>query len=232
MSHSHRAGRGQTMWQTPGMAEWVSRRARRPRRAADETRSDVRVAVFVIFLLALVGAALGPAWSWWSGPQQRAYVIGPGKLFPYEEVETMAATDGRYLVIVAAVGFLAGLFAWLFGAAHRGPLLLLGLGIGGAVGSALTWLTGRLTGGGTYDGKAGSQIAHLPVSLHMRGLLFVEPAVAILLYGLCVAFAARDDLGRADPVRERLVRARDQAQDSWRYGNSAGALEQRDLPPQ
>jgi hypothetical protein len=232
MTHSHRATRGETMWQTPGMGDLPSRRGRRPRRASDVTRADARVAMRVILVLAVVGAALGPVWAQWSGAQQRAYVIGPGKLFPYDEVETMAATDGRYLVIVAAVGLLAGLVTWLFRSAHRGPLVLLALGVGGAGGSALTWLTGYLTGGGTYHGKPGSQIAHLPVSLHMRGLLFVEPALAILLYGLCVAFAARDDLGRADPVREQLVRARDQAQYGWGHGDGAGALQQGELPPQ
>ncbi|HZC69403.1 MAG TPA: hypothetical protein VE442_01795 [Jatrophihabitans sp.] len=232
MTHSHRAARGETMWHTPGLGDVPTRRARRRRRAVDETRADARVAIRLILVLAVVGAALGPLWAKWSGAQQRAYVIAPGKLYPYEEVEKMAATDGRYLAIVAAVGFLAALFAWLFRASHRGPLVLLGLGVGGAVGSALTWFTGYLTGGGTYHGKAGSQIAHLPVSLHMRGLLFVEPAIAIMIYGLFVAFAVRDDLGRADPVRERLVRARTEAQDGWRYGDGAGALQQRDLPPQ
>jgi len=36
------------------------------------------------------------------------------------------------------------------------------------------------------------------VSLHATGLLFFEAAVAVLVYGLLVAFTTRDDLGRTD----------------------------------
>ena len=35
-------------------------------------------------------------------------------------------------------------------------------------------------------------------AVHATGLLFVEPAVAMLVYGMFVAFAKHDDLGRPD----------------------------------
>jgi hypothetical protein len=198
-----------------------------------ETSADLRSAAVIVIALAVLGALLGVAWSAWSGPQQRAFVIAPGKLYPYDEVETMAASDGRYLVLVGALGLFAGLFGWFRRPANRGPLIVLALIAGGLAGSALTELVGYLTGGGTFDGKAGSTIKHLPLSLHMHGLLLVESAVAALVYGLFVAFAMRDDLGRADPVRERLsVGARDHAQDGGGYGDGPGALQQSDLPPQ
>ncbi len=220
-------------WHTLSVGDWPIKRAAPPRRAADETLADVRAAGLVVLALAVVGAALGPVWAEWSGAQQRAYVLGPGKLYPYDEVETMAAADGRYFVIVAAVGVLAALVVWLSRPGNRGALLLLALGFGGLGGSALTWWLGYLTGGGTYDGKTGTTISHLPLSLHMRGLLLVEPALAILLYGLFVAFAARDDLGRADPVRGRLsVPPGDQPQYGRGHGDGPGPLQQGDLPAQ
>ena len=235
MAHSRRERSGEPVWQThvidglPGTSE----PRRRRRYAADETLADGRIALVVVLALAVLGAALGPLWSAWSGAQQRAYVVAPGQLYPFDEVETRAAADGRFLAIVAGVGLLAGLVAWLFRAAHRGPLVLVALGVGGVAGSALTWWTGYLTGGGTYHGAPRTVIHRLPLTLHMPGLLFVEPAVAILLYGLFVAFAAHDDLGRPDPVRQRLlVRAHDQPQYGWRDGDGAGPLQQRDLPPQ
>jgi hypothetical protein len=199
-------------------------------RAADETRADLRMALRVVLLLAVLGAALGPVWAWWSGPQQRAYVLAPGELYPFDETEKMAAADGRYLVLVAAVGLLAPVILWWWRAANRGALLLLALILGGLAGATLTAWVGYLTGGGTYSGKPGTTIAHLPLSLHMRGLLFIEPALATMVYGLLTAFAARDDLDRADPVRDRLsVGARGEPQHGWRDRDGASALEQRDL---
>lgn len=223
MTHSRRSGEGEPVWQVHDLADVsVEDRRRRARRPAEETLGDARAAMYVVLILAVVGAALGPVWSWWSGPQQRAFVIAPGKLFPFDEVETMAAADGRFLVIVGSVGVLAGLATWLWRPTHRGPLVLLALAFGGLGGAALTWWTGYLSGGGTRHGEAGTTIAQLPLSLHMPGLLFVEPALAILVYGLFVAFAARDDLGRPDPVRERVVAARKPVQADPADGGVAG----------
>jgi hypothetical protein len=223
MTQSRRPDEGLPVWQAPELTDVpVESGRRRARRPAEETLADARAAMYVVLILAVVGAALGPVWSWWSGPQQRAFVIAPGKLFPFDEVETMAAADGRFLVIVASVGLLAGLATWLLRPSHRGPLVLMALAVGGLGGAVLTWWTGYLTGGGTRHGEAGTTIAQLPLSLHMPGLLFVEPALAILVYGLFVAFAARDDLGRPDPVRQRVVAARNPAPAGPAGGGVAG----------
>jgi hypothetical protein len=221
-------------WQAPvGTQSTETVDGSAPSGAADSTRADTRLAGLIVLVLIALGALLGLLWEVWSGPQQRAYVIGPGKLYPFDEVETMAAADGRYLVIVAATGLVAALLAWAVRAGNRGPLVLLALCVGGFVGAILTAWIGHLVGGGSLHGKTGTTIAHLPLSLHMRGLVFVEPAVAALVYGLFVAFAARDDLGREDPIRARVsVRAGDDAQDGGGYGDAAGALQQRDLPSQ
>jgi hypothetical protein len=193
----------------------------------------VRFAVVIVAVLAVLGAGLGLLWAWWSGPQQRAFVIAPGKLYPFDEVETMGASDGRYLALVAAAGLVAGVVVWAWRRHNRGPVALLALCIGGLAGAALTAWVGHLTGGGTFDGRAGTTIAHLPLSLHMRGLLFAEPALSALLYGLFVAFAARDDLGRPDPVRDQIsVGAGDHPQHGGGYGDAPGALQQGDFPPQ
>jgi hypothetical protein len=226
----------------PAAAQWAApsgnpyldaAAAPKPAAARNGTLGDLRVAATVTVVLAALGALLGLLWSGWSGAQQRAYVIAPGKLYPYDEVETSAAADGRYLVIVAATGLLAALVVWLVRSRNRGPLALLALCVGGLAGAALTWAIGHLTGGGTVNGKPGTTIAHLPLTLHMHGLLFVEPAVAALVYGLFVAFAARDDLGRADPVREGVsVGSGDDPQDGWGYGDAPGRLQERDFPPQ
>jgi hypothetical protein len=203
------------------------------RRAHPHTVADLRVAGVIVLVLAALGALLGALWATWSGSQQRAFVLAPGKLYPYDEVETMAAADGRYLVIVAAVGLLATLVVWYARAGNRGSLVLLALCGGGLGGAALTWWVGYLTGGGSYHGKKGTTIPHLPLTLHMHGLLLVEPAVAALVYGLFTAFAAHDDLGRPDPVRDGLsVDAGGDAQHGGGDRDAAGALQQGNLPTQ
>jgi hypothetical protein len=205
--------------------------------ARPDTLADSRVAIVLTVALAVAGALLGLVWSTWSGPQQSAYVLAPGKLEPISEVETMVGADGRYLLLVGATGLLAGLVAWILRPGNRGPLVVAALGVGGVGGAALTWWVGYLTGGGTYDGQPGTFIRHLPLTLHLRGFVFIEPAVATLLYGLCVAFAARDDLGRPDPVRDasgrrRLVHTGGQSYDGGGDRDGPRPLQQGDLPPQ
>ena len=195
--------------------------------------SETRVAGAVVGGLAGLGAVLGLVWAWWSGPQQRAYVITPGRLYPFDEVETMAGADGRYLVLVAVTGLLAGGVLYWGRRDARGPVVALALGVGGLVGAALTWWVGYLVGGGTYDGAAKTIIKHLPLTLHMHGLLLIEPAFAVLVYGMSAAFAVSDDLGRPDPDRERLlVGRRGYPQYGGGDGDAAGAPQQGDLAPQ
>jgi uncharacterized membrane protein YeaQ/YmgE (transglycosylase-associated protein family) len=228
-----------------------------PTRATPEFAADLRVAAVLGSALSVIGAALGLLWGYWSPPGPGAEVLGHGAFIP-DETESFVATDGRYLLIVTVVGLLAALVAWWV-TPRRGPVVLLGMIVGGIIGSLLMELVGHLSGGGNFSGKLyqlsdGSTerfTTHLPVSLHAHGLLFVESAVAALVYGLLVAFATHDDLGRPDPVRAELVPAAvgveasemqpqfdgsvgagDQPEYGGRYGDAPGALQQRDLPPQ
>jgi hypothetical protein len=201
--------------------------------AGPDVRSDLRFAAVLVGVLAVLGALLGLVWSAWSGPQQRAYVIAPGKLYPFDEVETMAGADGRYFLLVGAIGLVGGFVVWLRRRGNRGPITVVALALGGLIGALLTWWVGHLTGGGTYHGKPGTTIPQLPLTVHMRGLVLFEPVLALLVYGLFTAFAARDDLGRLDPVRGRLLVQRgQQPEDGGGDGDAAGALQQREFPPQ
>jgi hypothetical protein len=180
-------------------------------------------------------------------------VLGGGVFEVLGENENQIAADGRFLVIVSVVGLLAGLLAWFGRPRNRGPLVLLGLVVGGLCGAALTDLVGHLTGGGSFsgkkydlsDGSVQEVTLRLPLSLHMPGMLFVEAAIAALLYGVFTAFAVHDDLGRPDPVRDELrgrragppldeisVGAGHEPQGGWGYGDGSGPLQQREFPPQ
>jgi uncharacterized membrane protein YedE/YeeE len=200
---------------------------------SEPTRADLRFAALVALGLAVLGAVLGLIWMAWSPAQPRAFVYAPGKSFTYEESEAWVATDGRFLVLTGSLGLVAAVLAWLR-VRNRGPLVLLALIVGGLGGAYLARYVGYLTGGGNYTGKLDTIITHLPVSLHIPGLVFVEPAIAALVYGMLVAFATHDDLGRPDPVRDELVSVApgDHPQYGWGDRDAAGALQQGDLPPQ
>jgi hypothetical protein len=216
---------------------------------------DLRAAVLVAVALAVAGALLGLLWAAWSPPRPAAEVLGGGSFAVLDETESAIAGDGRFLILTVALGLVAALLAWFVLPARRGATLLLGLCVGVGVGGLLMELVGHLTGGGSFtgrrylltDGTRREITLHLPLSLHEQGLLLVGPAVVALVYGLFVAFAVRDDLGRPDDVRDRLraaaappqpfgdprsVRAGDYPQYGGGYGDAPGALQQRDLPPQ
>jgi hypothetical protein len=210
---------------------------------ARDASGDLRFAAVLAGGLAVLGALLGLAWSAWSPTGPAATVFGGGKFEP-NDTEAFVAGDGRFLVIVAAVGLLAGGVAW-WRVRHRGPFVVLGLTVGGLLGALLTELVGHLTGGGSFtgkrydfaDGSVREITLHLPLSLHAQGLLFVEAAAAALVYGLFVAFTVRDDLGRPDPVRDALIAsasvdAGDHPEDGRGYGDAPRALQEGYLPPQ
>jgi len=92
------------------------------------------------------------------------------------------------------VGLVTGLLSWL-NRASRGPAVAVALGAGGLLGAVLTEVVGRVTGGGKTTGALGDTLK-LPVTVHAPGLLLAEPASALLVYGVFVLFAKRDDLAR------------------------------------
>lgn len=215
--------------------------------------ADSKAALLLAAALAVAGALLGFAWSAWSPPGPPAEVLRDGRFAVLSENEAAISSDGRFLVIVVSLGLIAALLTWFLRPANRGATVLVGLVVGTAAAALLSELVGHLTGGGSFSGK-GYRFSdgttreitmHLPLSLHMQGLLLVGPAVVALVYGMFVAFAARDDLNRNDPVRDSMLAAKpvpvaaaasvhagDHPQYGGGYGNAAGPAQQQDLPSQ
>lgn len=157
--------------------------------------------VAVLFgTLLVVGAVLGLVWAGWSPPGPRGALLDAGT--QADETEAFAAADGRFALLTAVVGILAGVLAWYL-RAQRGSLVALALGAGGLGGSLLTDAVGRWVRGQGPEYSCGPSgrfrcSAHLPLEVQMLGLLFLEAALAVLVYSLFVAFAVDDDLGRPD----------------------------------
>jgi hypothetical protein len=168
--------------------------AHRSRRAPWVVRRDVYVGGWIVATLALVGIPLGLVWQAVS-PRSAGLVLQAGAIIP-DETEAFIGTDGWFALLTAIAGLIAALVVWTR-RSWRGPAAVVALALGGVVGALVTALVGHLTGGGESDGKASALIT-LPVSLHATGLLFLESAVAVLVYGLLVAFTTRDDLGRTE----------------------------------
>ncbi len=160
---------------------------------------DVRAGAVIVAVLAGLGAVLGVVWQWWSPPGPLGYVVAPGAIQP-DETEAFVAADGRFAVIVGVVGLVAGFLVWRR-RSLRGPVAVLGLAVGGLLGAGLTALVGHLLAGGSEHGKPNTLLPRLPLTVHMRGLLLVEAALAVLVYVVFASFAAADDLGRPDPER-------------------------------
>lgn len=200
-----------------------------PRRGASGWAGghELRIAAALVLALAVAGAVLGVLWQWWSPPGPAGFVLGPHAVQP-DETEAWVAADGRFAVLCGGTGLAAGLLMW-FHRASRGPAVAAGLVLGGFAGSALTELVGHLLAGGKGSGATNTVLKELPLSLHMQGLRFLEPAVAVLAYCLIAAFAKEDDLGRPEPGSVGLD---DEPQYGGGYGDAAGALHESYLPPQ
>jgi len=205
---------------------------RRPSAAA-----PLRAAVVVLGALALLGVVLGLVWSWWSPARPIGFVIGAHAVQP-DETESFVAGDGRFAFLTALAGLTAATVVW-FVRSLRGPLAVAAIGAGGLLGAWLTAQVGHAVGGGSATGPAQTLIPHLPLDVHMSGLLMLEPAIAVLAYGLFVAFAASDDLDVDGPapspypvgVPVGSVGFGAQPQHGWGHGDAAGALHQPDLSP-
>jgi hypothetical protein len=168
----------------------------------DERRSQLKAAGLLVAVLAVAGALLGLVWEAWSPP-------GPAGAVLSAETEAWVAGDARYALIMIIVGAVAGVVAWYLPALRRvrGPYVAAGVALGALAAAAFTDLVGWAARGDgtTYPCGVGHCIDHLPLTVHMHGLWFVGPFVAVLVYGLFVAFAVSDDLGRPDPGREDSV---------------------------
>jgi hypothetical protein len=171
--------------------------------AGDDIAGDVRAAAAVIGILAVLGVLAGIVWGL-ASPHSLGFVAAPGQVIP-NETEQFIAADGRFLFITVIIGVFAGAVCW-FWRARRGPVMAVGLAVGGLVGAALTALVGHLIGGGHAGGALNARIT-LPITVHARGFLGLEAGSALLVYLGGTLMSAPDDLGRrpsARPAADRV----------------------------
>lgn len=193
-------------------------------------REDLRAGAVIVAVMSVLGALLGLVWQWWSPHGGLGFVVAPGQI-QADETENWIAADGRFAMIVAVVGVLAGIVVWRR-RGTRGPVAGAALAVGGLIGAVLTAAVGALLGGGSDHGKAGTLLKQLPLRVHMHSLLLLEATMAVLLYTVLTSFAVRDDLGRPEPgdddepgIAGTSVGVDGQLQDGRGDGDTPGGLQ-------
>lgn len=163
-------------------------------------KTEVREAGVVALAVALGGVLLGVLW-WWLAPH--VPLIGDvveGKWIVYlkdTEGEQAVGVDGTFSLLGLAFGVVSALVVFLL--RRRGGVpLVVGLAVGGLLGSLLAWRVG------VWLGPAEDVVARArdlgrgvtfsaPLKLGAKGALLAWPLAALLLHlGLMALFGPRD----------------------------------------
>ncbi|MFD8642887.1 DUF2567 domain-containing protein [Streptomyces zaomyceticus] len=161
------------------------------------TAAEVLQGVLVTVVSAIAGALLGVLWL---NLAPRVLLISDGKgvYLRNSEGETAIGADGTFVLLALAFGTVAGLVVFLLRRKGGVPLVL-GLALGGVLGSLLAW------GLGTYFGPTSDVIAHakavgpniafeapLELNLGAAALLAWPLAAMIVHLALTAVFGPRD----------------------------------------
>ncbi|MEV6244934.1 DUF2567 domain-containing protein [Streptomyces sp. NPDC051742] len=116
------------------------------------TGAEVVQGVLVTLVSAVAGALLGVLWLNLA-PRVLLISDGEGVYLRNSEGEAAIGSDGTFVLLALAFGVVAGLVVFLLRRKGGVPLVL-GLAVGGVLGSLLAW------GFGTYFGPARDVVAH------------------------------------------------------------------------
>ncbi|NML49646.1 DUF2567 domain-containing protein [Streptomyces sp. R302] len=108
------------------------------------TAAEVVQGLVVTAASAVAGAVLGALWVWLA-PTVRLISDGEGVYLRNSEGEAAIGADGTFVLLALAFGALAGLVVFLVRRKGGVPLVL-GLAVGGVLGSLLAWWLGTKLG--------------------------------------------------------------------------------------
>jgi hypothetical protein len=171
--------------------------ARRPWSPWREARADWRTGLTLLLGLAVVGVLLGVLW-WGLAPRAEFRITADGPVAignPSEEL--LVADDAVFVLVVAAVGLVAGLGAWVV-RRSRGVAGLVGVALGMLAAGAVAWRIGELLGPGPTSAALGHVGDRVTTGLALDSLpaLAAGPFFAVLVYVVGALSARSEGLGR------------------------------------
>jgi hypothetical protein len=158
---------------------------------------DLLVGLAVVLVVAALGAPLAFLWSL-LGPHATVVMTDGGPLLDDYNTEAFVGGDATFGAIAVGAGILTGLGVWLL-RRWRGPVLLVGLALGGIASAWVTWKLGHQIGLSDYEGllrdaEVGEKFTQ-PMKLRAQGLLFLQATIAVIVYVVNAAWSHRADLG-------------------------------------
>ncbi|MFD5872750.1 ABC transporter permease [Streptomyces sp. NPDC060322] len=167
------------------------------RPGADERRTELKQGAVIAAVLTVAGLVLGLLWLWLS-PRVPLVSDDTAVFLKNSEGEEAIGADGTFVLLGLAFGLVSGIAVFLF--RRRGGIpLVVGLALGGLLGSLLAW------GIGTWFGPTSDVVAHAkevgkgvtfdaPLELHAVGAAMLAwPIAAMIVHlGLTALFGPRD----------------------------------------
>lgn len=162
-------------------------------------------AALVALAVALLGIVMGLLWLWLA-PRVELISDGSQIYVKNSEAEDAIGSDGRFVLLGLGLGALSAVAVFLF--RRRGGIpLVLGLALGGLLGSVLAWRLGVFFGPETdieqQARSVGPGVAFdQPLELVAKGALLAWPVAAMAVHlALTGLFGPRDPEPEAHPAR-------------------------------
>jgi hypothetical protein len=163
------------------------------------SREDLRSALLTVLALAVAGLVAGGVWTWLAPRADYRVTATDVEAVGQPSAELFMADDGVFVLVLAALGLLAGTAVWAR-RRRRGALTLVALATGMLAAGVVAWQLGEWAGPAPTDAQladVGGTVT-TALSLGATAALAVGPFVAVLVYLAATALTSRDDLGRAD----------------------------------
>jgi hypothetical protein len=183
-------------WQEPLPAQEVLPHGTDKKEHVPALAAELRDAAVVTVAVALTGAVLGLLWLWLA-PRVPLVFGGKAVFFQDSEGEQAVGADGTFILLALAMGTITAIGAFLF--RRRGGIaVVLGLALGGFLGSLLAWRLGVWLGPGgdvvERAKEAGKGVVFdAPLKLRAWGALVAWPIASMLvMLGLTALFGPRD----------------------------------------
>ncbi|MEV7843022.1 ABC transporter permease [Streptomyces cyaneofuscatus] len=162
-----------------------------------DTATELRQAAVVLVLVALAGIALGLLWLWLA-PRVPLVSDGSAVFLQNSEGEEAIGADGTFVLLAAVFGALsAAVVAWRL--RRGGVLVVVGLALGGVLGSLLAWRVGIWLGPSSDVVARAREVGKgvvfdAPLELHAVVVaVLVWPFVALAVHVLLTAaFGVRE----------------------------------------